>query len=59
MLTQVCEQLYTENKDRKTKRLLEAKDFFEVKTELIVTQKQTDISNFGSKPLSYCLLLAF
>jgi uncharacterized protein len=51
MLIQVCEQLHTENKDRETKGLLEAMDFFEMKTGLIITQKQTDVLNVGSKTI--------
>jgi uncharacterized protein len=51
MLIQVCAQLHNENKDRETKGLLEAMDFFEMKTGLVITQKQTEVLNFGSKAI--------
>ena len=51
MLIQVCEQLHAENKDRETKGLLEAMDFFKMKTGLIITQMQTDELEFGSKTI--------
>jgi uncharacterized protein len=51
MLIQVCEQVHSENKDRETKGLLEAMDFFEMKTGFIITQKQTDVLNLGGKTI--------
>ncbi len=52
MLLQVCEQVSSENKDRETKGLLEAMDFFEMKTGLIITQKQTDVLTFGNRTIN-------
>lgn len=52
MILQVCEQVHNENKERETKGLLEAMDFFKMETGLIVTQDQKDILNFGNKRIN-------
>lgn len=49
VVIQVCQQLHSENKDRETRGLLEAMDFFDLKTGLIITQRQSDILRFGDK----------
>ncbi|MBY0434178.1 MAG: ATP-binding protein [Cyclobacteriaceae bacterium] len=59
MLIQVCEQVHNENKDRETKGLLEAMDFFEMKTGFIITQKQTDVLNVGGKTIELMPAHAF
>lgn len=51
MLLQVCEHVNSENKNRETKGLLEAMDFFEMKTGLIITQNQTDVLNINDKTI--------
>lgn len=51
MVLQVCEQLHNENRARETKGLLEAMDFFEMKTGIIVTQQQQDVLNFNNKTI--------
>lgn len=48
-MIQVCEQLHIENQDRETNGLLEAMDFFGLKTGLIVTQSQDDALNYDKK----------
>ncbi|MDX1912548.1 MAG: DUF4143 domain-containing protein, partial [Saprospiraceae bacterium] len=49
VVIQVCQQLHRENRDRETRGLLEAMDFFDLKTGLIITQRQSDILRFGDK----------
>jgi len=49
MLIQVCEHLHSENKDRETKGLLEAMDFFEMKLGIIVTKQQEDMLKINGK----------
>ena len=49
MLIQVCEQVHNENRTRETKGLLEAMDFFKMKTGIIITQQQHDVLNFNDK----------
>ena len=51
MLLQVCEHVNSENKNRETKGLLEAMDFFEMRTGLIITQNQTDVLNINDKTI--------
>lgn len=51
MLLQVCEQVHNENKARETNGLLEAMDFFKMKTGIIVTQQQEDLLTFDSKTI--------
>ncbi|MBX2895698.1 MAG: ATP-binding protein [Cyclobacteriaceae bacterium] len=52
MLIQVCEQLHSENKDRETKGLLEAMDFFEMKQGIIVTKQQEDMLKIKGKVIN-------
>lgn len=51
MVIQVCEQLHNENKARETKGLLEAMDFFGLKSGIIITQKQKDILEFDKQTI--------
>lgn len=51
MVLQVCEQLHNENRGREITGLLEAMDFFEMKTGIIVTQQQQDVLNFNNKTI--------
>lgn len=48
---QVCQQLHNENKERETRGLLEAMDFFGLKTGLIITQGQADVLRFDKKTI--------
>jgi len=49
MVIQVCQQLHNENMDRETRGLLEAMEFFDLKTGLIITQGQSDVLHFDKK----------
>ena len=51
MVIQVCEQLHNENKARETKGLLEAMDFFGLKSGIIITQKQKDVLEFDKQTI--------
>ncbi len=48
---QVCEEVHSENKDRETKGLLEAMDFFDLKDGFIVTKKQKDSISVNKKTI--------
>jgi predicted AAA+ superfamily ATPase len=49
MVMQVCQQLHNENKERETRGLLEAMEFFGLKSGMIITQGQTDVLRFDKK----------
>ena len=51
MLIQVCEKLHNENKDREIKGLLEAMDFFGLKTGHIITQNQKDVLKIDKRTI--------
>ncbi len=51
MVMQVCQQLHNENKDRETRGLLEAMEFFGLKTGMIITQSQSDVLSFDNKTI--------
>lgn len=51
MVMQVCQALHHENKDRETRGLLEAMDYFGLKNGLIVTQNQQDVLRFGKQTI--------
>jgi predicted AAA+ superfamily ATPase len=51
MLIQVCQELSNENKTRETRGLMEAMDFFKMKTGLIITQNQNDVLDFDNKTI--------
>ncbi|MBX2944277.1 MAG: ATP-binding protein [Cyclobacteriaceae bacterium] len=48
---QVCQQLHNENQDRETGGLLEAMDFFGLKSGLIITQGQADALRVDRKTI--------
>jgi hypothetical protein len=59
LLIQVWSQVHSENKDREVNGWLKAMEFFEMKAGSIITQKQTDVLNVGSKTINLVTAHAF
>ncbi len=51
MAMQVCQHLHNENKERETRGLLEAMEFFGLKTGIIVTQGQRDVLRLDNRKI--------